>query len=211
MIAAAVQLADEDGLATPAMRKIATALGVEAMSLYNHVSNKDDILDGMVDLVFTELELPVPGESWQDATRRHAASLRAALTRHPWATGVLQSRPAPGPGNRRHNDAVLGVFRRAGFPLVLTAHAVSVIDSYVYGFALQSTNMPIATPEEVAEVADGILRDLDAEQYPHLTEMIVDHALQPGYAYGDEFDYGLDLIINGLERALTADRDPGGG
>jgi AcrR family transcriptional regulator len=204
VIAAAVQLADAGGLGTLAMRKIADALGVEAMSLYNHVANKDEILDGMVDLVFAELEMPSPADDWRHAMRRHAASLRDALTRHPWALGILQSRPDPGPANLRHNDAVLGTLRSAGLHLALTAHAVSVIDSYVYGFALQSLNIPINTTERVAEVAEGIMRDLDAARHPHLTEMIVDHALQPGYAYADEFAYGLDLILDGLERARLA-------
>lgn len=204
IIAAAVRLADEHGLATPSMRKIAEALGAEAMSLYNHVANKGELLNGMVDLVFAELDRPIPGDAWQDAMRRHATSLRTALTRHPWALSLLQSRPNPGPGNLRHNNAVLGVLRDAGFDLTLTAHAVSVIDSYVYGFALQSATIPIDTPENVAEVAAGILSDTDAEQYPYLTELIVGHALQPGYAYADEFEYGLDLILDGLEVARRA-------
>ncbi|MEU4164164.1 TetR/AcrR family transcriptional regulator [Actinoplanes sp. NPDC026670] len=204
VITAAVRLADEHGLATPSMRKIAEALDAEAMSLYNHVANKDELLDGMIDLVFGELDRPTPGDDWKPAMRRHATSLRAALGRHPWALSLLQSRPSPGPGNLRHNNAVLGVLRHAGFDLTLTAHAVSVIDSYVYGFALQSTNIPIDTPENVAEIAAGILSDTDAEQYPHLTELIVGHALQPGYAYADEFGYGLDLILDALERARPA-------
>jgi Tetracyclin repressor-like, C-terminal domain len=133
--------------------------------------------------------------------RQRAISARDALTRHPWAVGLLESRANPGPATLRHHDAVIGTLWQAGFSIALAAHAFSVIDSYVYGFALQALNLPFDTSEELENLAAAMLRELPADQYPHLTEMIAGHALQPGYSYANEFDYGLDLILDGLERA----------
>ena len=199
----AVELADRDGIDSLSMRRLGQALGVEAMSLYHHVANKDALLDDMVDLVFGEVELPADGVGWKAAMRQRAASARAALRRHPWAIGLMESRSTPGPANLRHHDAVIGCLRRAGFSVALTAHAYSLLDSYVYGFALQEASLPFATPEETAEVAQAILAEFPADAYPHLTELAVRHVLQPGYDYGEEFEYGLDLILDGLERAAT--------
>ncbi|MFJ9457481.1 TetR/AcrR family transcriptional regulator [Kitasatospora sp. NPDC101447] len=203
VLEAAVELADAGGLETLSMRKLGQAVGVEAMSLYNHVANKEDLLDGMVDLVFDEVELPVPGDDWQRAMRQRAISVRLALSRHRWAIGLMESRATPGPATLRHHDAVLGCLRRAGFSLALTAHAVSALDSYVYGFALQEKALPFDTPEETAEVAESILSGFDAGEYPYLTEIATAHVLRPGYAYGDEFTFGLDLILDGLRRQQT--------
>ena len=200
---AAVALADRDGVAALSMRKLAQELGVEAMSLYHHVVNKDAILDGIVDVVFAEIELPAAEAGWREAMRRRAISVREALRRHPWATGLMESRPTPGPANLRHHDAVLGVLRGAGFPLELTAHAYALLDSYIYGFALQESSLPFQTPEETAEVARSIMAEYAAADYPHLTEIAVDHVLQPGYDFGNEYLFGLDLILDGLERALA--------
>ena len=200
---AAVALADRDGVGALSMRKLAQELGVEAMSLYHHVANKDAILDGIVDVVFAEIELPPAEVGWREAMRQRAISVREALRRHPWATGLMESRPTPGPANLRHHDAVLGVLRGAGFPLELAAHAYALLDSYIYGFALQESSLPFQTPEETAEVAQSIMAEYAAEEYPHLTEIAVDHVLQPGYDFGDEYLFGLDLILDGLERALA--------
>jgi len=173
------------------------------MSLYHHVVNKDAILDGIVDVVFAEIELPAAEAGWREAMRRRAISVREALRRHPWATGLMESRPTPGPANLRHHDAVLGVLRGAGFPLELAAHAYALLDSYIYGFALQESSLPFQTPEETAEVARSIMAEYAAADYPHLTEIAVDHVLQPGYDFGNEYLFGLDLILDGLERALA--------
>jgi AcrR family transcriptional regulator len=204
VLRAAVLVADQGGVASLTMRKLAETLGVEAMSLYYYVADKDEILDGMVDLVFGEIDLPSREADWKAAMRQRAISARDALTRHPWAIGVMDSRPNPGPATLRHHDAVIGNLRQAGFPIALAAHAFSVIDSYVYGFALQALNLPFDTSEELEKVAEAMLREMPADEYPYLTEMIVEHALQPGYSYADEFEFGLDLILDGLERA----RDP---
>jgi AcrR family transcriptional regulator len=204
VLRAAVALADRGGVGALSMRKLAQELGVEAMSLYHHVANKDDILDGIVDVVFGEIELPTGEAGWEAAMRRRAVSAREALRRHPWATGLMESRRTPGPANIRHHDAVLGVLRNAGFPVELAAHAYSLLDSYIYGFALQEASLPFHTPEEAAEVAQEIMSVFPAADYPHLAEIAIEHALQPGYDYGDEFLYGLDLILDGLARARAA-------
>jgi AcrR family transcriptional regulator len=197
----AVTLADERGLRSLTMRGLGQAVGVEAMSLYNHVASKDDLLDGMVDFVFGEIQLPTPGGDWKTAMRQRAISAREALSRHPWAIGLMESRTAPGPATLRHHDAVLGCLRNGGFSVALAAHAFSALDSYIYGFTLQETNLPFDTAEETEELARTILQQLPADQYPYLTELTLEHVLQPGYDYGDEFEYGLDLILDGLDRA----------
>ena len=181
VLRAAVTRADERGLKSLTMRSLGEAVGVEAMSLYNHVANKDDLLDGMVDLVFSEIQLPTSGGDWKTAMRQRAISAREALARHPWALGLMESRTSPGPAALRHHDAVLGCLRNGGFPVELAAHAFSALDSYIYGFVLQEANLPFDTAEETAEVAQMILQQLPADQYPHLTELTIEHVLQPGY------------------------------
>jgi AcrR family transcriptional regulator len=201
VLRAAVALADQGGVRSLSMRKLAQQLGVEAMSLYHHVANKDDILDGIVDVVFSEIDLPSSEAEWKAAMRQRAISAREALLRHPWATGLMESRSTPGPATLRHHDAVLGILRTAGFSIELAAHAFSVLDSYIYGFALQEANLPFKDSEELAAVADTILGNLPADEYPHLTELTVEHVLQRGYDYGNEYLFGLDLILDGLDRA----------
>ncbi len=208
VLRAAVALADREGVGSLSMRRLAKELGVEAMSLYHHVANKHALLDGMVDLVFAEIELPTGETGWKSAMRRRAVSAREALARHPWAINLMESRRTPGPANLRHHDAVLGCLRQAGFSVALTAHAYSLLDAYIYGFALQEASLPFQTPEETAEVAQAIMAEFPADQYPHLTEIAVDHVLQPGYDYGNEFRFGLDLILDGLERAATGAGSP---
>ncbi len=183
------------------MRKLGDALGVEAMSLYNHVANKDQLLDGMVDLVFAEIDLPSGEADWKTAMRERAQSARQALGRHPWAIALMSSRTSPGPATLRHHDAVIGSLRAAGFPIAMAAHAFSALDSYIYGFALQEATLPLGdTEEETVEVAQMMMAQVPTDQYPHLTELTVEHILQPGYDYSDEFAFGLDLILDGLER-----------
>jgi AcrR family transcriptional regulator len=201
---AAVALADTAGADALTMRRLGQELGVEAMSLYNHVANKDDLLDGMVDLVFSEIELPAGDDDWRSAMRARVVSARQVMARHPWATVLMESRCTPGPATLRHHDAVLGALRGAGFSVALAAHAFSLLDSYTYGFARQEASLPFDTGQETADLAEAILAQMPADQYPHLTELTVEHVLQPGYDYGDEFAFGLDLILDGLERALRA-------
>jgi AcrR family transcriptional regulator len=205
VLVAAVAFADEHGIASLSMRKLGEVLGVEAMSLYNHVANKDQLLDGMVDLVFGEVDLPVGGADWKTAMHERAQSARQALRRHPWAIALMSTRTSPGPATLRHHDAVIGNLRAGGFSVSLAAHAFSALDSYVYGFALQEATLPLGdTEEETAEVARAMMAQVPADEYPHLTEFTLEHILQPGYDYGDEFGFGLDLILDGLEKAREA-------
>lgn len=205
VLVAAVAFADERGIASLSMRKLGEVLGVEAMSLYNHVANKDQLLDGMVDLVFGEIDLPAGGADWKTAMRERAQSARRALRRHPWAITLMSTRTSPGPATLRHHDAVIGSLRAGGFSIILAAHAFSALDSYIYGFALQEASLPFGdTEEETVEVAKTMMAQVPANEYPHLTEFSVEHFLQPGYDYGEEFPFGLDLILDGLETTSEA-------
>ena len=200
VLRAAFDLTDRDGVDSLSMRMLAQTLGVKAMSLYRHVRNKGDIVDGMIDLVFGEIGLPPRDVDWKTAMRQRAISAREALARHPWAIGLMDSRSTPGPATLQHHDAVIGCLRTAGFPIALVAHAYSVLDSYIYGFALQQASLPFKTSDEAVEVADSIRSQFPADAYPHLTELTIEHVLQPGYDYADEFEFGLDLILDALER-----------
>ena len=200
VLQAAIERADQGGLEALTMRKLGQELGVEAMALYHHFANKDDLVDGMVDLVFGEIDLSDGGRDWRRAMRKRAVSVRDALLRHRWAIGLMESRRTPGPANLRHHDAVIGSLRAGGFDIAMTAHAYSLLDSYIYGFALTKMNLPFETSEEVGEVAQAMLEPFPAGEYPHLMEILTDHVMQPGYDYGDEFEYGLDLILDGLAK-----------
>jgi AcrR family transcriptional regulator len=208
VLRAAISLADRDGIESLSMRKLGHKLGVEAMSLYNHVRNKVDMLDGMVDIVFSEIDLPPSGVDWRTAMRRRAISVHEVLLRHPWANGLMESRTTPGPANLRHHDAVLGSLRTAGFSVDMAAHAYSILDGYIYGFTLTELTLPFGNSEGaagVAEIAEKIAQGFRAGEYPHLAEMAVDRSTKPGYKYGDEFEYGLDLILDGIMRATSND------
>lgn len=198
----ALALADAGGIESLTMRKLGEAVGVEAMSLYNHVPSKGDLLDGLIDLVFSEIELPSGADGWKTAMRQRAISARAVLSRHRWAIGLMESRTSPGPATLRHHDAVIGCLRQAGFPVALAAHAYSALDSYIYGFALQEASLPFDTSEQTSELAQAIVAQFPADEYPHLAEFTFEHVLRPGYDYGSEYQFGLDLILDGLEKAL---------
>ena len=204
MLRAAIALADERGVDELTMRKLAKELGVEAMSLYNHVGGKDDLLDGMIDVVFGEIDPPAAGGEWKAELRKRAVSTRAALRRHPWAVGAMEGRTTHGPANLRLHDAVLGCLRGAGFSLEMTVHAYSVQDAYIYGFALQQTDMSSETPEDfAAEARRQMVEYADAlADYPHLVEVVGGYVAKAGYDYEAEFLFGLDVILDGLERLL---------
>jgi AcrR family transcriptional regulator len=206
VLRAAVALADQCGFESVTMRKLAKELGVEAMSLYNHVGSKDDLLDGMVDLVFAEIEPPPAGVDWKAAMRKRALSTRAALARHRWAIGLMEGRTNHGPANLRLHDAVLGCLRAAGFSLEATVHAYSVQDAYIYGFALQEQDMSSETADDFAAEAQRQMREYQAvlADYPHLVEVVGGYVAKAGYDYASEFVFGLDLILD----ALDGLRDP---
>ena len=199
----AMTLADRAGVGALTMRALASELGVKPMAVYHHVKGKEEILDGIVDEVFARIEMPPAERPWRDAIRARAVSARAVLRLHPWATALMDSRTSPGPATLRQHDAVIGTFRRGGFSIAQTAHAYSLLDSYVFGFAIQEAALPFDGPDESAAVAEQMLAELPADAYPHLAEMTVEHVLRPGYDFGDEFEFGLELILDALERALV--------
>jgi AcrR family transcriptional regulator len=201
----AIVLADQIGLERLTMRRLGEELGVEAMSLYNHVRNKDDLLNGMIDAVFEEIELPSHSDSWKTALRKRSHSLRDMLKRHPWANGLMDSAATPGAATLRHHDRVIGTFRNAGFSLARTAHALAVLDSYIYGFAKQDRALPFDTAEEAAAMGQVFLAHLPASQYPYLHEFTAKHVLKRGYSFGKEFGHGLDLVLDALERNRDAE------
>jgi len=184
------------------IRALAAQLGVGAMSIYHYLPNKDRILDAMVDAVFAEIEVPQAGEPWRAALYRRTTSARQALRRHSWAIGLMDSRAHPGPATLRHHDAVIGCLRANGFSIELTAHTFVVIDAYLYGFSVQAASLPFSDPDEMAAVADGMVSDAFAEDYPHLLQLARDYSLRAGYTFEDEFSFGLDLVLDGIERGL---------
>lgn len=203
VLQAALAVADAGGIAALTMRSLAQALGVKPMSLYHYVTNKDEILNAIVDVIFSEIELPAPDVDWHTAMRLRASSARQVLRRHPWAIGLLESRTAPGPATLRHHDAVIGILRGAGFSVEMTAHAYALLDSYIYGFALQEASLPFEGPETVAEVAEPMMRQFATGEYPHLVEMATKYILRPGYDFGNEFEFGLGIILDALARSSS--------
>jgi AcrR family transcriptional regulator len=201
VVRAALGQADAGGLEALSMRTLAELLEVAPMAAYRHVANKEDLIDGMVDAVFGEVDLPAPGADWKTAMLQRAISMRGVLERHRWAIGLMESRTNAGPASLRHHDTVIGILRAAGFDIEMAAHAYSLLDAYIYGFAMTHLNLPFDTPESVAEVAQTMLAPFPAGDYPNLLEFITEHAMKPGYDYADEFEYGLDVILDGIERA----------
>jgi AcrR family transcriptional regulator len=208
VLQAAIAHADTGGLEALTMRTLAEVLGVAPMALYRHVANKDDLIDAMVDVVFTEIGVPAGGGHWRASMRRRAIAVREALTRHPWAVGLLESRRTPGPANLRHHDAVIGRLRAAGFDVKETAHAYSVLDSYIYGFALTKANLPFETSQQIGDVAVAMLDPFPVNEYPNLVEFLSEHVMKPGYDYETEFEYGLDMLLDALEQSAAAWQHP---
>ena len=203
VLQAAISQADGGGLDALTMRTLGELLGVAPMALYRYVASKDDLIDAMVDVLFTEIGVPPGGGDWRTAMRRRAIAVRQALTRHPWAVGLMESRRNPGPANLRHHDAVIGRLRAAGFDVVATAHAYSLLDSYIYGFALTKANLPFEGVAAAGEVAGAMLSPFPANEFPNLVEFLDEHVMKPDYDYEDEFEYGLDLILDSLEQTLA--------
>jgi AcrR family transcriptional regulator len=210
VVRTAVALALRDGIESLTMRKLADELGAGAMSLYYYVPNKEELLDGMVDVVFSEIEVPPTGVDWRTAMRRRAISTRRVLNRHRWAVGLMESRRSPGPASFRVHDAVLGCLREGGFSIELTIQAYSVLDAYIYGFALQEQSVPFDSAEEGAAVAQEQVRQFaedakeqqsaaPAAEFPYLAEVVAGHVAEVGYDFDTAFEYGLDLILDALE------------
>lgn len=202
VLRAALDMADEGGLEALSMRSLAQSLKVEAMSLYNHVANKEEILDGLVELVVGEIEVPVPGGDWREAMRRRAISAHTVLMRHPWATMLFVSRFNVGPNMLRYVDATIGCLRRAGFSYPLADHAWTAIDAYTYGFTLQKRNFPL-DPSEYAAAAAGFLYMIPVERFPHLHGMSQE-VIAGRHDGMHQLELGLDLLLDGLERLRRA-------
>ena len=199
VVVEAVRLADREGVDGLSMRRLAGALDAGAMSLYHYVANKEELLDAMIDIVFEEIELPPEETDWQSAMRRWAVSARQVLARHRWAIGLIQSRTSPGPASLRHREAVTACLRRAGFSVVMATHANWLLDSYVYGHALQEASLPFDTADELADmIEDVFLPQLPSEEFPYLNESAAE-LVAAGYDPAEEFIFGLDLVLDALE------------
>jgi AcrR family transcriptional regulator len=203
VLQAAVDLADRDGLGALTMRRLGAELGVEAMSLYKHVANKEAILDGVVDLIVGQIEIPRAEAGWKQAMRRRAVSAREVLAGHSWAIGLMESRASPGPATMRYLDAILGNLRSAGFSLDDAVHTLWLLDSYVYGHVIQEAGLsPAGSPPPRTESTASVLVGAALAEYPNLAEL-AERASRSDYSVDREFGYGLDLILDALERTAT--------
>jgi AcrR family transcriptional regulator len=200
VLRAALTLADEDGIQALSMRRLARELGVEAMSLYNHVANKDDILEGMLDIVTGEIEVPADGADWKAALRRSAISAYEAFVRHPWACSLMHTTPRISDARMLWMEGVLRTLRRAGFSADLTHHAYHALDSHITGFTLWLVSMPFDSREELLDLAKAFLPQISADEYPYVIEHAQQHMAEPSPDEPSEFEFGLDLILDGLER-----------
>ena len=199
VVVEALRLADREGLEGLSMRRLAGALGAGAMSLYHYVATKEELLDAMINIVFEEIELPPVETDWQSAMRREAVSARQVLARHPWAIALMESRTSPGPAHLRHREAVTACLRRAGFSVLMATHANWVINSHVYGYALQEASLPFDTADEFADMAQDVyLPQLPPDEFPYLNESAA-ALVAAGYDPAEEFTFGLDLVLAALE------------
>ena len=201
ILRAAIDLADEDGIEALTMRRLGRRLGVEAMSLYNHVADKDDIIDGMVELIATEFEVPAGARDWKSSIRGSAISVHEVLLRHPWASRAMESRARAGAARLRLLDALIGTLAGAGFPMPMVIRTLIAIDSHTYGFTLQEQAWPF--PSEMApEIASVLVDDLPADTYPNVASMLdFVTTTRPGSLV--DFEFGLDSLLDGLERRLA--------
>jgi AcrR family transcriptional regulator len=197
LLRAAVELADAGGLGSVSMRRLAAALGVEAMSLYHHVAGKDDLLGGMLDVVVGEMEVASPEHGWKEALRRSAISAHDVLVRHRWAAGLMMT-AGVGAARLRFMEGLLATLRRSGFSADLTHHAYHALDSHIVGFTLWQVSLPPS--EELTGLAADFLRQLDAESYPYFAEHVEQHLGDSAASGAEEFAFGLDVLLDGLER-----------
>jgi AcrR family transcriptional regulator len=198
IVRAAVTLADSGGFDSLSMRNLADELGAAPMALYRHVANKEDLIDGMVDVVFGEMYPPAIKGDWKSELRKRGVSARTALQRHAWAVGLMESRLHPGEASAVHHNATMGCLREAGFPFREAVHAYNLLDAYTYGFALQELTIPFETAEQSGDVAATTVGG-KGDEYPYLAEVVVELGKR-GYDYTEEFEFGLDFILDGLER-----------
>lgn len=209
ILEAAISVADGGGLTQISMRNVGKALGVEAMSLYHHIPGKEPLLNALVERIIEQIETPSAGMPWRAAMTARAQSARQILGAHPWAIGLIESRREPQPNLLRHHEGVLACLRADGFSVDLAAHAFSVLDAYVYGFALTEANLTSPQGETIESFVIGIQALIPPETYPHMTEFIHHKVLGKNYSYGDEFNFGLDLILDSLEKHRAAELGSG--
>ncbi len=202
VLSAAITLADDAGIESLSMRKLAEGLGVEAMSLYNHVANKNDLLDGIVEAVAGEIVAPSGDADWKTAIRETAISAHETLLRHPWASG-LWMKTSPGPARMRYGESLLGALRAAGFSKDLTYHAFHILESHVGGYTAQVLNFRGVDARQFEDVAARFVRGDYAAAFPHFTEHALQH-MEPRDDGVSAFELGLDLILDGLERLRDA-------
>jgi AcrR family transcriptional regulator len=198
VLESAVALADEIGIEALTIRKLAAAMGTKPMTIYRHIPSKEEIVDGMVDRVFAEIERPPPDGDWLLALRQRCVSARAVLNRHPWAAPLMESRTSPGPSTLGHHEAVVGCLRRGGLSWQMVAHANAMLDAYTYGFALVEASLPSQAEGEFVGVVEEIASALDADAYPNLVGFTVEHVFQPGYEFSDTFEVGLDVLLEAV-------------
>lgn len=203
VVEAAMRIADRGGIEVLTIRALAAELDAKPMSIYYYVENKDALQADMIEAVFAMLEDPAPERPWRDAIKDRCMSAREVLRAHPWSIRLLESGNAPGPESLRHHEAVLACLVGAGMPLALVAHAYAILDSFIYGFVIQESGLPVQSGEDDIEVAAEFAAMFDAEKYPTLVRLTAEHVMRPGYAFGDSFEFGLDLLLDGFERSFS--------
>lgn len=198
VIIAAIKLADAGGIEAMSMRKLGRELGVEAMALYHHFTDKNQLIEGMIDYVHGEIEIPMDAANWRIYMQKRAESALKVLSRHSWAPPFMESGINPGPSTLKDSDSMIKCFRQAGFSIEMTVHAVTVLNIYIYGAAQQYAKLPFKTSTQAAEVSKDIKQQFPVDAYPYLGEMITQHMMKTGYNALDEFDFGLNLILDGI-------------
>jgi AcrR family transcriptional regulator len=201
VIIAAIKLADAGGIEALSMRKLGRELGVEAMALYHHFASKNQLIEGMIDHVHGEIKAPLGKTSWEVFMRERAKSAFQVLSHHPWASSIMESGVAPGPATLKDSESMIRCFRQAGFGVAMTVHAVTVLNIYIYGAAAQFAKLSFSTADQAAGVSADIQSQFPSDAYPYLAEMITEHMMQSRYNPVDEFLFGLELVLEGIERA----------
>jgi AcrR family transcriptional regulator len=203
IVSAAVAIADREGIESLTIRRLAVELGTKPMTIYHHLSSKEKIVDGMVDQVYSSIHSPSTEGWWRDEIHRRCVSAAAVLADHPWAIPLMESSASPGPANLRHHDAMVACLRHGGFPMTTIIEVYTLLDSYVFGFALQQANLPFGADEELSELAASTMSALE-DEYPHITELNRFLVGKPGFSFRDTFEIGLGILLDGLEPVRSA-------
>lgn len=205
IVNAAIEIADAGGIGALTIRRLAAVLDTKPMTIYYHLPSKHHILDGMVDVIYSEIYAPTIENDWRSEVRRRSVSARKVLADHPWATALMESSETPGPANLRHHDEMVACLHHGGFPMGMVVEVYTLIDSFVFGFALQESNLPFASDTDLSDLARETIEP-PRELYPHLAELNSHLMRRPGFSFRDTFELGLDILLAGLESAK--ERDP---